>query len=122
MERNYTAIFLFFTKISLLCWFSGNQFLVAATETSPIDPCVGSDQSNSSNRIALVEARSWEQEKEITSLKNIVAEDRNIINQLKGRVAKLEASSSAADRSATSDNSFGRPKRPARLLPSVILR
>jgi len=126
MERNCTSILGFLAKISLLFVIYGNQFSVEATKTSAsIEPYVGKplncDQSNSSNRIAQVEARSHEQEKEISHLKNIVAEDRKIINHLAARVEQLEASS-VAERAENSDDFFGRPKRPARLLPVSIFR
>lgn len=126
MERNRTAIFGFLAKISLLFFISGNQYLVEANKVpSFIEPCVARlldcDQSNSSNRIIQVEARSHEQEKEISNLKNVVAEDRKVINQLKERVALLEASSDS-EKAAASADFFRRPKRPARLLPVSILR
>jgi len=94
----------------------------AEIQTYPNITDIKSDtESNCNDRIAKIEAKGNEQEKEIMKLKTTVVEDREMINFLSERVARLEKSVKTSE--AGSDVAIlTRPKRPYRLIPVQELK
>ena len=75
-------------------------------------------QSDLQERMKSMEAKNRLQEREVSTLKTNLVEDRKEVHQLRGRVALLEASTSA---NSPVGKKVGRPERPVRLLPPHIL-
>jgi len=106
-------MFCFLLKLVLLLQLSNsiNQFKLGANAAT---------QSEVYERMSKIEANNQLQANEISVLKTKSVEDRNEIQQLKDRLAKLEAFTFT---NKTNDQeTFERQKRPARLLPSQVLR
>ncbi len=49
------------------------------------------DGSNLNDRLLRIEAKNQKQENEISFLKAVVVEDKNVIRQLTGRISRLES-------------------------------
>ncbi len=95
---------------------------IAAEEIEAKNHFTKLNHCNSECRIKKIEDHNQRQEQEIFSLKNIVDEDKKMINLLNDRVSQLEALV-VSDNSKNRDkeDSTTRLKRPARLLPAHIL-
>ncbi len=74
----------------------------------------GENKMDFNERLKLMEKKSRYQEREIANLKENTIKDRNLISQLEGRVAQLEATSAFTSSSV-------RSKRPYRLLPPTLV-
>jgi len=74
------------------------------------------DGSNLNDRLLRIEAKNQKQENEISFLKAVVVEDKNVIRQLTGRISRLESILMANQSSASREKLLTRPKRPFRLV------
>ena len=101
------------------------KFLLLLQLTNSINQQFGAVDATSQSelheqRMSKIEVHNQQQDKEMSLLKNRAIEDRNEIHQLRERVSWLEAS--ASTNKMTKKDTFGQRKRPARLLPSQVLR
>lgn len=114
-----TVLFLLRLIVLLKLLFNYKQCTSEATEIGfrfPDKYNSPKDEWNLKDRMKQMEDRSQRQEKEIDHLKTNAYYDRKEINQLKSRVAQLEASQTV--NSFYSSKVLERSKRPYRLLPT----
>lgn len=82
----------------------------------------GGAQLDVKDRVLQLEEQNSLHKNEIAFLKSSSAKDRKVISNLIGRVVQLEGLIVKDGSEAMNKLALERPKRPVRLLPSVILR
>ena len=115
-NRCHSTVFNFVLRLVVLIQFSAGSLASNQLSTTAVAIQVHShDQFTLNDRMSEIEAKSQRQEKDIGLLKTQRAEDRKVINQLRGRVEQLETLTGTG-------NILSRQKRPFRLAPANLNR
>ncbi len=80
------------------------------------------DEFDLNERLVKIETKSQQQESEIKFLNGARKEDKELINYLRLRVERLEASANNNSQTIATRNIIGRQKRPVRLLPPHMFK
>lgn len=117
MQVNYCETFGFPLKLLLMIELITINLTTAESIQNKIIKTTAAELDGNSlnfnDRISKIEAENQYQEREIALLKSLSKEDREVINQLNGRVKQLEAFLVDDE----TGNTLEREKRPFRLLP-----
>ena len=116
MRETNNRIFCFLLRLSLLCILlkanyqcvSAEEMQIGSTALSVSEVQHGNHESDLNYRMKEIEAQNRHHKEEIVSLRIAADRDRKFIDELSGRVARLEV--------------LGRRKRLYRLVPSNVIQ
>jgi len=97
-----------------IIWFYVGSATANKVSTTAVQLHSKVDEFNFNIRLSAMETKSKHQEDEIAALKFLRMEDAKVVNQLRDRVAQLEAS---VVKTSENENFLKRQKRPFRLAP-----